>query len=280
MPFEQTFNHWTDEPNGYTWTVDQEIVDDLSILDLTITTKLKIEPSGNSRNRLPRIPSLDVFNTGHLDRLEISDMDVQHMPRIPESVRVLVFSQTNMSNLTQINVDWKQIKVLELHLNPNLDGISMIVPEGIETLVIRRNWIDIIRLPSTITSFYSDNLIVNQLTGHLPNCTILFGYNSQYPKYWMGYNLINQQVDIEMDDVDGEEESNQVSAKWVKKLGYHIQCVNDAENARLYAGLAEIKHRIRNPVIHRENPIVEALFLGSNYLRRAAEFMTEETIVA
>jgi len=262
MPLEQIFNDWNDAPEGYIWTVDQDVADDLSLIDPTATT-LKIKPA--SKDRPTRIPPLDVFNTGNLRRLDIAGMDVTEMPRIPESVRVLTFT----------------------NLMDQLNGISLIIPEGIQNLLIRRNRFDIIRLPSTITRFCCGNVSINLLTGHVPLSNILLGCNTLAPKYWMGYSINKQQKLIELSQVynndlggDGDEAYDQVNAKWAAKLGDYIQYVNSAENAKIYADLAEIKHRIKNPFEHRENPIVEALFLGSNYLRRAAEFMTEETIVA
>jgi hypothetical protein len=281
MPFEQTFNDWTDAPQGYIWTVDPDVDEDISEIDPTATT-LKIEPG---QDRPTRIPSFDGFNTGNLQTLDISDMDVTEMPRIPASVRYLTFTETNLTNLNQVNVDWSQIRVLELHSNRGLDGSVLIVPEGVETLLIRHNRFDIIRLPSTMRRFCCDNVSVKQLTGHVSTtCNILFGYNCTFPKYWMGYSITRRELEREMDQLDdpedGEaEEHLQVRAKCDAKLAHHIHYVNTAENAKIYADLAEIKHRIRNPSSHSENPMVAALFLGSNYLRRAAEFINEETIV-
>ena len=85
MPLEQTFNDWTDAFQGYIWTVEEDVEDDLSALDPTATT-LKIEPG---QDQPTRIPSLELFNTGNLTTLDISDMDVTEMPRIPASVRYL-----------------------------------------------------------------------------------------------------------------------------------------------------------------------------------------------
>ena len=281
MPLEQTFNDWTDAFQGYIWTVEEDVEDDLSALDPTATT-LKIEPG---QDQPTRIPSLELFNTGNLTTLDISDMDVTEMPRIPASVRYLIFRETNLTNLSQVNVDWFQIRVLELHSNRGLDGSVLIVPEGVETLLIRHNRFDIIRLPSTMRRFCCDNVSVKQLTGHVSTTgNILFGYNCNYPKYWMGYSLNRRRLELDLDQLEdaaeGEEEDHiRVREMCDARLAHHIHYVNTAENAKIYADLAEIKHRIRNPISHSENPMVAALFLGSNYLRRAAEFMAEETIV-
>ncbi len=262
MPFEPILNDYSDESEGYIWKVDPDVEEDLSALDLTATT-LKIEPE--FKDEPTRIPSLDFFNTGNLRRLEISDMDVTEMPRIPESVRVLI-----LTNLTD-----------------QLNGISLIIPEGIKMLLLRRNRFDIIRLPSTLDRLSCCNVSINLLTGHVSRSKILFGSNTEAPKYLTVYRInehlqFREVQQVYNDDLGGQmgEAYFQVNAKWNAKLAHHIHYVNTAENAKIYAELAEIKHRIRNPVIHRDNPIVEALFLGSNYLRRAAEFLTEETIVA
>jgi hypothetical protein len=262
MPFEQILNDYSDVSEGYIWKVDPDVEEDFSALDPNATT-LQIEPE--FKDEPTRIPSLDFFNTGHLRRLEISDMDVTEMPRIPESVRVLV-----LTNLTE-----------------QLNGISLIIPEGVKMILLRRNRFDIIRLPSTLDRLSCCNVSINLLTGHVFRSKIVFGSNTEAPKYLTGYRINQHRHFMEVqqvynDDLGGQmgEAYFQVNAKWNAKLADYIKYVNTAENAKIYAELAEIKHRIRNPSSHSENPIVQALFLGSNYLRRAAEFMTEETLVA
>jgi hypothetical protein len=61
-----------------------------------------------------------------------------------------------------------------------------------------------------------------------------------------------------------------------------MKCISDinyAENYQMYDDFRLVPKRVINPYKHRDEPIVAALFLASNIVRRAAEFMTEETIL-
>lgn len=275
MPFVIKMNSRTNQPEGYHWIIHPYVMEDMSIIDPNVSV-LTIE----SASTIPTpIPLLDFFNTGHLRKLEIEDMDITDMPRIPSSVSILKLKNTSVKNLNEINVDWSQIRLLELHNNIGLNGSSLIVPEGIRDVFINGNIFDIIRLPSTINIFQTYDIYMNLVTGYMPKNNILFGYKSHYPKYWMAYRMIKEQQDVELEPEWGQPEIQRIKEKWCKKFVENIKYINTAYNYQMYEEIGSIKSRIKNPMENRENPIVAALFLGSNYLRRSAEFMTEETII-
>jgi hypothetical protein len=272
MPFIHLMNPITNQLHGYYWTVHPEILEDTSDIDPNVVI-LQIE----SISTIPtRIPSLDFFNTGNLYRLEIEDMDITDMPRIPNSVTWLKLKNTTITNLNQINVNWYQIQWFEIDNNVGLNGSSLILPEGIQTISIRKQKFDIIRFPSTIRIVKAYSININQFTGYLPTSYMDFWHMSQFTKYFMGYKLIKQQIDIELEE-NWNGPLEPLKKKWCNILTQHIKHINNVENYRIYEEIGSIKHRIINPIEHRDNPIVAALFLGSNYLRRAAEFITEET---
>jgi len=198
------------------------------------------------------------------------------MPRIPDSVEVLVLVNTTMTNLSQINVNWENITQLHLNNNRNLNTNFLNVPTGIEELHLINQRFMTIRTPSTLQQLNVSFSYIHTLVGHLPRHAINMDHSSNAPLYWSGLRHISSKCDDETDNSWGNIE--QIKQKWhIKKLEF-IRNMNEAYNHKMYLELGSIKRRIKNPMEHRENPIVAAVFLGSNYLRRAAEFMTEETI--
>lgn len=275
MPFRTPFNPWNNDLEAYIWSVNPGVYEDP--LAINQAQQLTIEP--NLANVDIRIPPLDRFTTGRLRRLEFQDLDVTEMPKIPSSVQVLVFRDTTLTNLTQINVDWTNIQVLELHNNPGLNGTSLIVPEGISTVFIQDQKIDLIRLPTTITSVDFGNSVILKVTGHLPHHALHWDYGSHLPKYSQGCDLLQHQCNLELEliwDVPG---IAQIMHKWLLKKIEFIQCVNRVDNYRTYAEFGSIPTRIRNAYKHQSNPIVTAMNLASNYPRRMAEFIAEETMI-
>jgi hypothetical protein len=53
-----------------------------------------------------------------------------------------------------------------------------------------------------------------------------------------------------------------------------IQHIKHINLRRVYQHFCEVRRRINNPYEHRDEPIVAALFLASNYPRRMAEFLS------
>jgi len=273
MPIIERFDYWTAERNGYVWLVRENVIDDPSIMDETNQT-LRIGPELN--NTTPRIPPMDALNTGNLLELDIFEMDVTDMPRIPDSVRRLVLVNTTITNLSQINVNWENITYLELDNNQQLNTDFLNVPLGIEELRLNNQQFKTIRSPATLQDFHLRSSYLDKLVGTLPQRYININQTSFVPRYQSGIRTISTKCDDETDQSWGD--INAIKRKWhLRKLEY-IRCVNETYTRNMYLELGSIKRRIKNPLEHRENPIVEALFLGSNYLRRAAEFMTEETI--
>ena len=274
MPIIETRDYWTNEIDGYLWLVRDNVVDDPTTMTEEHARKLRIGPELN--NTTPRIPPLDDCNNGNLFRLELFEMDVTDMPRIPDSVDTLVFTDTTITNLSQINVNWENIVRLELNNNRQLNTDLLIIPNGLEEILIINQQFMTIRSPPTLLDFSARSSYIHHLVGHLPKFSIQMDLSSNSPLYWGGLNRISKQCEEETENRWGMIEP--ILHKWhIIKLEF-IRAVNHIYYNKMYIELGSIKHRIRNPVEHRENPIVAAMFLGSNYLRRAAEFMTEETI--
>ena len=229
-----------------------------------------------------RMPSLEEFNLGNLVHLELQQIDVMNMPRIPESVQVLTLTDTTVSDLSQININWENISILQLSCNPNLNDRPLIVPNGVKTVIIKCQRFSIIRLPESIQTFRTIRSDVELITGHLPSEDINIMGNYNNPIYADVLENYDDRCYDELNDADLRYDADEnlhyrILRKWHFKKRVHIAKYNRKYNSQMYLELGSIKHRIRNPVEHREEPIVAALFLGSNYLRRAAEFMTEET---
>lgn len=273
MPIIERHDYWTAERTGYVWLVRDNVIDDPAIMDET-NESLRIGPELD--NTTPRIPPLDACNTGNLLELDIFEMDVTDMHRIPDSVQRLVFTNTNLTNMSQINVNWENIISLELDNNRQMSTNFLNVPRGIEELRLNNQQFKTVRTPETLQDLHIRGSYVNKLVGTLPQRYINMNQTSLAPLYQSGLNAISRKCDDETDQSWGD--INAIKHKWhMRKLEY-IRCVNETSTRNMYLELGSIKRRIKNPFEHRENPIVEALFLGSNYLRRSAEFLTEETI--
>jgi len=294
MPFLPTYDYWTNVHDGYLWIVDPDVEDDLSILRNKPTIKrLEIEPIFGNRSRRTRIPSLDFFTS--MEILKITDMDITNMPRIPKSIIELKLIETNLSDINQINVDWSHIVGLELNSNPLLTKTSLIIPEGVQNVTINGclgTTLDIIRCPSTINIIYIGYLTFNKITGYLPKYPIQFGNETKYPNYCLDYNMMPSAAEPDQEDdeepewedengnpvnVENDYESLLTAKCWM--VHNSIKSINTSCDYLMYEEFGAIQKRIRNPFAHKDEPIVTALFLRSNYLRRAAEFMTEDTFV-
>lgn len=282
MPFEPTYNFWTDRLDGYIWTVDPNVAEeDMRDIEPRIQ-HLTIAPLDPDNPVKPRIPSLEFFDRGSLETLTIKEMDVRDMPEIPPTVRVLELMRTNLMSLTELRVDWEHLHVLDLRGNLLLTNTSLIIPEGLQTLLIHGGEdvvFDIIRSPSSLDCLYIDGATVNLITGFLPKVGIQFSECAKYPKYWMDYHFISYRFtpdDVEVDVFENIQVN--VPAKTVK-MNECIHYTNTAYNYLMFETLGSIPTRILNPVAHKDEPIVQALFLRSNYMRRAAEFMTENTFI-
>jgi hypothetical protein len=246
------------------------------------STLYELNGSPNMPN-MHRMPSLEEFNTGNLVHLELSRIDVMNMHRIPESVQVLTLTDTTVSDLRQININWENISILQLSYNPNLNDGPLIVPNGVKSIILKCQRFSIIRLPKSIQTFRLIRSDVDLITGQLPSGDINIIENYSSPVY---DDVLENYDDRCYDDLneadlryDAEDDLHErILRKWHFKKRVHIAKYNRKYNYQMYLDLGSTKHRIRNPVEHQENPIVAAVFLGSNYLRRAAEFMTEETI--
>jgi len=258
-----------------------------TVSNLNIRSDYRISSSSGYSDTLPApypMPSLEEFNTGNLVHLELQQIDVTNMPRIPDSVRALTLSYTTLTDLREINVNWDNIQLLKLTRNNGLNGKSLIVPNGVKSLIIICQRFSIIRTPPSIQQFQSISTNIGLITGHMP-LELSIQDTCQTPIYGDLFHMYEDLCYHELDDVhldyDGDEryyETLRVIKKWHDRKVDHIVRYNNDYNSQMYLELGSIKHRIKNPVEHCENPMVAAVFLGSNYLRRAAEFMTEETI--
>jgi len=201
-------------------------------------------------------------------------------------VRVLELMRTNLRNLNELRVDWSRIRCFQLLDNHLFTNTSLILPEGPTSLLIgqygyggEHTEFEVIRLPSTIQTLYLGNVSVNLITGFLPNQTIHFDDATICPKYRIHYQ---QTIQFEteddaysIDDFYDEEHPIFLSRLFTQR----ILKTNKEYNYSMFADFGSVLNRIRNPIARKEEPIVQAIFLRSNYLRRAAEFMTENTFI-
>lgn len=220
-----------------------------------------------------QVPSLDIFS--RLTQLELIEMDVENMPKIPDSVNTLVITHTNITNLNQINVNWVNISTLVLVANPYLNGTSLLVPTGVVVLKIENQQLDLIRLPGSILDVVLTQSSITLLTGVLPirnlslisSCSLYHSESIPIYKYFQ-----RDWLPFHAQRFGNIQEHNHLS--YLKR----IADINNAENYKIYLDFGSIPHRIRVSENNINNPIVVALKLCSNYPRRMAEFVCEETI--
>jgi hypothetical protein len=232
----------------------------------------------------PVMPSLELFNTGHLISLKIHGMDVQNMPPIPSSVHSLEFNSTNISDLNNMSVDWSNIRELSLKLNTNLNGCSLIIPYNmiLDTLILELQFFTIIRLPQSTKSLFVWSCRYNQITGRLPSVTLVNNdANGLYP-----HNSIYNFNRIRNNSIFYDPSLHKLyHNNYFKMTGImihditikHIKNANDQVNYKLCTNFSNIPKRIKNAYEHRDEPIVAALHLSSNVPRRMAEFVMEFT---
>lgn len=280
MPITRTISYnLNHEPSvGILWSYVVEELDEILMnLDTNQITHVIIH-SDYTNILLPKLSSLDVFNTGYLLRLEIKEMDVVNMPRIPSSVTYLVFTNTNLSSLTQVLCEWSNIRTLELTRNELLNGDSLIIPNGPERIVVEGQRFNLIRLPKSIRIFLTMYTQYTHLTGTLPSIT--FG------RYDIGMNLnkntiyhfghIPSQI---YNNTNNENQGNWIIGHLLINTLFHIKQMNDIYNYKIYSEFGSIPGRIKNAYVHPNNPIVAVMHLASNYPRRMAEFVVEHTII-
>jgi len=261
--------------DGFMWRYRQNEVVDLRIICnsrmLIITTDIA-DPSYTLK-----VPSVDIFNeTGTLEHLEIWDMDVVDMPRIPSCVRSLEITNTNLTSLDQIRANWANMETLILDTNKMFRG-SVIVPEGVKEFAMMNQSADIIRFPPGIQKVRLGSLIrFTQLTGHLPQEILyLFGKFAHPYKH-----ELDEMKDICENEIRTSLPMDEefITAKWHQRMMAYIERVNHKKNYIVYQHFGSIPKRIRVSAENIDNPIVVAMNLSSNYPRRMAEFISEYTV--
>ena len=217
-----------------------------------------------------------VFTTDKLGYLEIIGFNLKDMPIIPNSVKMLVLSNTTLTNLLELPVNWNNILHLEICNNTQLNGNNIMVPEGVHVLRIQNQHCNIIRLPKTLHDLLIQFTKFEHLTGYVPLTGLcLLSNESPYTK-----DIIKiQQSDLCFLLSLPHLERSKFLYKRHQYIQRFILKINKDNMYNTYQEMGSIKHRIKNPIANRDNPIVAALFLGSNYLRRAAEFITEDTLI-
>jgi hypothetical protein len=231
-----------------------------------------------SQWRRLKVPSLDVFNeTGTLEHLEIWDLDVADMPKIPDSVTTLEIRNTSMTDLRQINANWGNIDTLILEANSQLRG-TVNVPDGVKDFAILTHLVGIIRFPSGIKRVRCGPYVrFTQFVGSMPSESLYLvsSYTHPYKKGLMDMEELCQneiRYSLPMyEDI--------ITQKWHFRMMKFIEEVNKSINYKVCAELGSIPKRIRVSEDNVENPIVVAMNLSSNYPRRMAEFMAEVTTV-
>jgi hypothetical protein len=198
--------------------------------------------------------------------------------RIPDSVRELTLLDTNVTDLTQINVNWSNISILILKNNRKLKGRYLNIPEGVQYLKLEEQMCDTIRLPYTNARLVLKSVYINHITGYLSKLQIKVDYSSYLPTYNMN-RLINFDLDRD-DEIEASfGNANELYLKYSEMKNNYIKSVNKQTNYQTYIDFGSIPYRIKNAYEHRENPIIFALHLASNLPRRMAEFVTDNTIV-
>jgi len=273
MPFVRI----TSNPEGFIWRYrENEVVNMNTIIN---TRMLIIIPDIADQYYTHKVPSLDVFNeTGLLEHLEICELDVMNLPKIPDSVRSLEIKNTNITNINQIHANWGgggNLTTLILDSNKKLKG-SVIVPDGVLVFAIMNQIVNVIRLPFGIKKVQCGPRIkFMQLSGEMPEEMLYF------------VNVISNPYKKELDEIDRlcDDEireslamyEDMIIQKWHFRKIKCIEEVNKNINYKLYAEFGFIPKRIRvSSVEDLKNPIIVAMNLASNYPRRMAEFLCEE----
>lgn len=219
-------------------------------------------------------PCLDAILFTSLTNLEFQDLDITNIGKIPRTVETLRFNNTTLTNIHCINADWSKINYLYLSNNRQLNRTSITIPEGIIQLKINLQILKIIRLPSTIQDVQIELSIVDQLTGQMPRRSL--SYPDTRFSYSDGLRTLAKECHCEQ-ILSWPVVHMDIAFKWhLKKLEY-INQENHEMNYRIYQEFGEIPKRIHISKYNIANPIVVALNLCSNYPRRMAEFMTENT---
>jgi len=219
---------------------------------------------------------LKAFDTGRVVHLELIGLDLTNMPRIPESVRRLVITHSKFTHLTQINANWTRITELEVSNNTELTDTSLDIPTGVRLVNINKQHLNVIRFPETMNSVSIRCSTFKKISGFLP-LTKFICINTESP-----YRDALRSIQCKHLGVMLNRTAHQEAALVRQRHQQFIQCISDinhAENYQMYDEFRLVPKRVVYPYIHREEPIVAALFLSSNIVRRAAEFMTETTIL-
>lgn len=281
MPFIPTHDYWSTEPNGYIWRYSPTEVIDVSIIK--DTPRLILMTDTGCEKYV--VPSLEVFEKT-LIHLEIWEMDVSNCPKIPSSVLSLELVNTTICNINQIDACWENIEKLTIDSNVHLNGSSLIVPNGIQHLIIMTQRFDIIRFPSTIISFRGVRVKYTQLTGWLPqklHCNEVYpsfvGYICPYKQLFdrvddmCRYEIASTGEDLEYDIQDN------IINKWNEVKRRYVVEINRQINQTIYEDFGSIPGRISITKDNIDNPIVVTFHLAANYPRRMAEFITESTVL-
>lgn len=285
MPIIYTFNNGPQQNmSGLLWIYQndentEEILD--TITNNNNVSYLKISSETHIK---PCLPSLEIFNTGHLISLKIIGMDITNMSPIPSSVRELELNDTNISDLNIIPVNWSNIRDISLSYNRNLDGRPLIFPHYmiLDQLIINFQRFTLIRLPQSSQSVFLRFCRYHQITGFLPSTTFVnytahgfFGTDSIYDFEMIPRNIyFHDPANIMRNDY-----FTTIANKVHSLTNQHIKDMNDNVNHKLCNEFSHIPKRIKNAYEHRDEPIVSALHLASNVPRRMAEFVMEFTIM-
>jgi hypothetical protein len=228
----------------------------------------------------PQLPSLEIFNTGHLRYLEINYMDIQQPPpltriQIPSSVNKLVLNGTTITDICELQINWSNITSLKLRDNEYLNDKPLIIPTNkIDHFEINFQRFSIIRLPNYTQCVMFTMVQYKQITGGLPEKTFIYmGNGMDEANSIYQFKSIHKQVSQNNIGYYGVGFLNLVHQATLK----HIKDTNDNINHKLCNDFSNIPKRIKNAYENRENPIVAALHLSSNVPRRMAEFIMEFT---
>jgi hypothetical protein len=225
----------------------------------------------------PQLPSLEIFNTGHLTHLEIHYMDVTQITTIPSSVKKLVLNSTTIEDIRQLKINWSNIKSLNLRHNRYLNDKPFIIPsDKLDDIAIDFQRFTIIRLPNYTQCVMLMMVECEQITGNLPEKAFIYMGNSiDEANSIYQFKSINKQVRQNNIGYYGPGFLKLVHQETMK----HVKETNDTVNHKLCNEFRNIPKRIKNAFENRENPIVAALHLSSNIPRRMAEFMMEFTTI-
>jgi len=223
----------------------------------------------------PRMPSLEIFNTGHLTHLEIHNMDVPNTIHIPSSVNHFVLDGTTISDLLQPRINWANIKSLTLKYNAQLNDKPLIIPtDEIDNVGIYFQRFPIIRLPISTQCVMLMMTQYMQITGGLPEKEFInMGTGRDETNSIYNFKSARSKLIKRNGEYRGLEGIKQVHMETMR----HVKKKNDQVNHNLCHEFINIPRRIKNAYEHRDEPIVAALHLASNVPRRMAEFVMEFT---